>query len=149
MVMAPTGNRPDPHAAYRFAVQIEGINEAVFCECTLPALEVELHEQKEGGYNHGVHQLPGRVKAGRITLKQGLAQSNELLKWYQQVLGGAPDEAQKQVSVVMYDSMLAEVMRLNFTRAYPVKWSGPSFKTSESAVAIETLELAFAEVSLS
>ena len=79
----PAENRVDPHAAFRFAVQIEGINEAVFCECALPAFEVELHEQKEGGYNGGVHQLPGRIKAGRIALKRGVTDSNELLQWYQ------------------------------------------------------------------
>ncbi|MGD2207088.1 MAG: phage tail protein [Anaerolineae bacterium] len=146
--MASTGQRVDPHAAFRFAVQIGGINEAIFSECTLPPLEVEILEQKEGGYNTGVHQLPGRVKPGRITLKRGVAQSNELLKWYQDVVGGKLQAAQRQVSVVMYDSMLSEIMRWNFKRAYPIKWTGPTFKTSESAVAIETLELAFAEVSV-
>lgn len=146
--MAKTGNRVDPHAAYRFAVQIDGINEAIFSECTLPSFEVELHEQKEGGYNTGVHQLPGRVKAGRMTLKRGLAQSNELLKWYLQVLSGKVTDARKKVTVIMYDSKASVVLRWTFDQAYPVKWTAPSFKTSESTVAIETLELAFSEIAV-
>jgi phage tail-like protein len=145
-----TAGRPsqDPHATFRFGVSIEGINQATFSECTLPALEVELHEQKEGGYNYGVHQVPGRVKAGRVTLKKGLAKSSELLKWYQQVLSGKVQEATKNVTVMVYDpsGQGTAIMTLVFERAYPVKWSAPALKTSESTIAIETLELAFAEV---
>ena len=146
--MSPTGERTDPHAAFRFAVQIDGIDEAYFSECDLPSLEVDVHEQKEGGYNTGVHLLPGPVKAGRITLRRGLVTSSALLKWYQDVANGKLSDVEKAVTVVMYDSMQSKVMTLNFTRAYPTRWSGPSFRTGENAVAIETMELAFAEVSL-
>ena len=145
--MPQTGQRVETHAALRFSVQIGGINEAIFSECSLPDLEVEVEEQKEGGYNTGVHQLPGPVKGGRMTLKRGVTQSSELLNWYRDVASGNLSEAERQVSVVMYDSTLSEVMRWNFVRAYPAKWSGPAFKSSESTVAIETLELVFAEVS--
>ncbi len=144
--MAPAGQRVESFASFRFAVQIEGIDEAVFSECTLPSLEVELHEQKEGGYNSGVHQLPGRVKAGRITLKRGVTQSSKLMKWYRDIAVGKLSGAMKSVSVVMYDSTQSEVIRWDFERAYPVKWTAPTFKSSENAIAIESLELAFAEV---
>lgn len=146
--MSPTGERTDPHAAFRFVVQIGGIDEAYFSECDLPSLEVDVHEQKEGGYNTGVHLLPGPVKAGRITLRRGLVTSSALLKWYHDVASGKLSDVEKAVTVVMYDSMQRKVMSLNFTRAYPTRWSGPSFRTGENAVAIETMELAFAEVSL-
>ena len=61
--------RPDAHPAYRFSVQIDGLPGATFTECTLPALAVEIQEQKEGGYNVGSHPLPGRVRRGTLTLK--------------------------------------------------------------------------------
>lgn len=141
--MASTGQRVDAHAAFRFAVKIDGVDGAIFSECTLPPLEVDVHEQREGGYNGGVHLLPGRVKSGRITLKRGVAQSNELLKWYRDVANG--DLKPAQVSVIMYDSQGRNVMRLDFAQAYPVKWTGPTFNASENTIAIETLELAFAE----
>lgn len=143
--MAKTAKRIEAHTGFRFTVQIEGIDEAVFSECTLPDLEVDVMERQEGGYNSGVHLLPGRVKSGRITLKRGLAQSSALLRWYRDVLNGDVQKAMRPISIVMYDSTLTEMMRFNFERAYPVKWSGPSFKTADNAVAVETLELAFAE----
>jgi len=147
--MAGNGKRGEAHAAFRFAVQIEGIDEAVFSECTLPALEVDVLQQKEGGYNTGAHHLPGPVKPGRVVLKRGVSQSNGLLKWYRAVANGDHKQAERNVSVVMYDSMLNELMRWDFLRAFPVKWSGPSFNASNSAMAIESLELVFSEVAFS
>jgi len=146
--MAPTGNWGEVHTAYRFVVQLDGSVEAAFTECTLPSLEVDVQEQKEGGYNTGVHLLPGPVKAGRITLKSGVTHSSKLLQWYKDVANGKVLGAQRNVSVIMYDSEQQPVLRLNFSRAYPVKWTGPTFRTSDSAIAIETLELAFAEVQM-
>ncbi|RME39057.1 MAG: phage tail protein, partial [Deltaproteobacteria bacterium] len=84
-----------------------------------------------------------------FTVKRGITQSTELLKWYRDVANGQLQDAERNISVVMYDSQLNEVMRWNFDRAFPVKWTAPTFKTSENAIAIETLELAFAEVECS
>jgi phage tail-like protein len=134
------------HAAFRFAVQIDGITEAVFTECTLPTLEVEVHEQPEGGLNNAVHQIPGRIKSGKITLKRGLASSSELLSWYMDVAQGQIQASQREVSVIMYDSTSGEVLRWNFAKAFPSKWSGPSLSSGANQVAIETLELSFQSV---
>ena len=61
--MTATGEREDAHPAFRFVVDA-GDAEISFTECTLPSLEVDVLEQKEGGYNQGVHLLPGPVKPG-------------------------------------------------------------------------------------
>lgn len=136
------------HASFRFSVQIDGFGPVAFSECTLPPLEVEVHEQKEGGYNTGTHLLPGRVKAGRVTLKHGMVEASKLLKWYEAVMTGNVKNAQRSVSIILQDSTSRPVMRLNFERAYPVKWSGPTLNAGENAVAVETLELAFSHVSI-
>jgi phage tail-like protein len=142
-VPAGNGQRAEIHATFRFAVQIDGITEAVFTECTLPALEVEVHQQMEGGLNNAVHQIPGRVKAGKITLKRGITTSSDLLSWYVNVAQGKISDSQRKVSVVMYDSTSQEVLRWNFQKAFPSKWTGPSFASGNSQIAIETLELSY------
>lgn len=144
--MGATGQTLEAHASFSFAVRLNGQAQAVFTECTLPTLEVDVHEQKEGGFNSGVHLLPGPVKSGRITLKSGLTRSNDMLKWYQEVASGKPEAAKKQVEVVMYDAKGKPVLNLSFEQAYPAKWTGPSFNTSQNAIAIETLELVYSEV---
>jgi phage tail-like protein len=142
-VPTANGQRTEIHAAFRFVVQIDGVTEAVFTECTLPVLEVEVHQQMEGGLNDAVHQIPGRVKAGKITLKRGMTASSELLSWYMDIAQGKISSSQRKISVVMYDSLGSEVMRWNFQNAFPAKWTGPAFVSERSQVAIETLELVY------
>ena len=142
-------DRPEGHPAFRFAVQIDGVGEAAFTECTLPALEVDVHEEKEGGFNTGAHLLPGRVKRGSVTLKRGLTTSSELLRWYSDVMQGQLSSTRKQVSIVLYNSTGQQVMRWDFTGAYPNKWSGPALNASTNNIAIETLELSFESVTVS
>lgn len=142
--MTATAKPVEAHSSFRFAVNT-GDAEISFTECTLPSLEVDVLEQKEGGYNQGVHLIAGPVKAGRLTLKRGIAKSNELMKWYLDVASGDSTKAERNVSVIMFDSTGKEVIHLQFLKAIPVKWMGSGFKTSDNSVAIETLELAFAE----
>lgn len=141
--------RAQAHAAFRFAVQIDGISEASFTECTLPPLEVDVTEEKEGGYNDGTHLLAGRIKKGSLTLKRGLAQSSELLNWYVQVMQGEVEEARRKVSITLFDSEGEQVMRWDFRGAYPSKWEGPSLNAGSDKVAIETLELSYEGVTVS
>jgi phage tail-like protein len=133
------------YAAFSFSVELGNGARALFSECTLPSLEVDVLERKEGGFNEGAHLLAGPVKAGRVTLKRGVTQSSELLQWYRAVATGNPRTAERNITIVMYDAQGQPVLRLNFERAYPVKWSGPSFRSSDSSIAIEALELAFTE----
>ena len=141
--------RPDAHPAYRFSVQIDGLPGATFTECTLPALEVEIQEQKEGGYNVGSHPLPGRVRRGTLTLKRGVATGSDLMAWYNQVIQGQLMAARKQVSVTLLDDAGEPVIRWDFHMAFPTKWSGPELSAGSSAIAIESLELAYEMVTVS
>ncbi|MEZ4661668.1 MAG: phage tail protein [Caldilineaceae bacterium] len=50
------------HAAFRFVVEIGQDKVAAFTECTLPVLDWQIEELKEGGQNMFVHQLPGPRK---------------------------------------------------------------------------------------
>jgi len=135
--------RIEMHGAFSFVVQIDGIDKASFSECTLPTLEVEVEEEKEGGFNEGTHLLPGRVRRGTIVLKRGITADSALLKWYLDVLQGQLADALRQVSVIMFDAEHQPVMRWDFKGAFPQKWTGPSLNTANSALAIESLELAY------
>ena len=131
----------EAHSGHRFVVEIAGERVAAFTECTLPNLEIEIQEVQEGGQNEYVHALPVRRKSGRVTLSRGLTGDTELLNWYKKILSGSISDATKSISIVMFDSMGSEVTRWNFERAIPVKWTGPTFKSDQGAIAIEKLEI--------
>jgi phage tail-like protein len=129
------------HSAHSFVIEIGGKRMAAFTECTLPTLEIETEEIKEGGQNTYVHLLPGARKSGRVTLKRGFTVERELMKWYTDVLQGKVKDATKSISIILFDSKSNQLGRWDFTKAYPVKWTGPTLKSDTGAVAIEQLEL--------
>lgn len=136
----------DPHASFRFSVDFGGYSvQGFFTEVDLPPLEMEVHEQDEGGYNTGAHFLPGPAKMGRVTLKRGIVRASQFIKWYRDVVTRQLEP--QSVTVAIHDTTGDVVQRWTFERAFPVKWTGPSFKSGESSMAVEQLELAFAEVS--
>ena len=129
------------HSAHSFVIEIGGKRMAAFTECTLPTLEIETEEIKEGGQNAYVHLLPGPRKSGRVTLKRGFTAEKDLMKWYTDVLQGKVKDATKSISIVLFDSKGNQLGRWDFTKAYPVKWTGPTLKSDAGAVAIEQLDL--------
>jgi phage tail-like protein len=145
--MARIGERGDPYLTSHFYVEIQGIEQASFAECSGLSVETEVFEYQEGGLNEYVHKLPGRSKVSNVTLKRGITESTELWDWYRDVVQGKVER--KNVSIVLYDLEGEEVMRWAFIDAYPVKWSGPGFKADANAITIETLELAHRGMDLS
>lgn len=137
---------PEVHTAFRFVVKIDGINQAVFTECTLPSIEWDVEEVKEGGLNTYVHQLPGLRKAAKVILKNGIG-TGDLLDWYKKVMN--QEYARRPVTITLLDVAHERVMDWNITDAYPIKWSGPRLKSDDNTVAVETLELACGEVTVS
>jgi phage tail-like protein len=124
----------------RFYVEAEGITQAVFTEVSGLSLEVVTEDVEEGGNNGYVHRMPGRCKIGNITLKHGMTKSNDFLKWSLEMAQGTIKR--RNISLIMYNVDGTELMRWNFIRAYPVKWTGPQFKADDTGTAVESLELA-------
>ena len=131
---------PDGKPGCRFYVQVDGLTQAVFTEVSGLSMEMAVEDVEEGGMNGFVHKLPGRCKTTNLTLKRGLTNSNDFLKWSNEVSVGKINK--KNISVILYNLDGTESMRWTFEKAYPVKWSGPQFKADDNAVAVETVELA-------
>jgi phage tail-like protein len=134
-----TGARSDPYSSFLFRVEIDGITQAHFRECTGLGSTVEVIENPEGGKGQ-VGKLPGRVRFPNIVLRWGMTDSTELYEWHRGALQGTIDR--KDGSIVQLDFQGDEKARWNFADAWPTKWDGPAFNTAASELSVETLELA-------
>ena len=143
--MITVSGGPDPYASFRFVVSIDGFTQGIFTDCTLPSIEWDVQEIKEGGLNTYTHQLPGRRKGAKVTLKRGLIRDS-MLAWYTEIMGERFAIARKRVDITLLDSRRRPVLKWSCSEAYPTKWSGPELKSADSSVAAETLELACAAV---
>jgi phage tail-like protein len=132
--------RKDPFRNFNFVVEILGIKQAGFTDCTGFGATTEPTEINEGGLNEFSRKFPGRTKQNNITLKWGMTDSRVLYDWYRGIVQG--EIIRLDGSIVVFDLQGAEVARWNFRRAWPTKWEGPAFSAKANEVAIETLELA-------
>ena len=133
------------HPSFRYLVDVDGVSVAAFTECTLPTIEWEVEEVKEGGNNTYVQQLPGRRKAGKISLKNGVG-SSALMDWYIKVMMETYER--KSVAITLMDSSHKYLMTLDIQDALPIKWTGPQLKTDTSAIAIQTLDFVCGEITV-
>jgi phage tail-like protein len=131
--------RHDPFKNFNFLVEIDGIAQAGFSECTGLRLEVDVIEYREGGERSSVRKLPGLAKVGDITLKRGVTISNELQAWFESVRNGVADR--RNGAIVLLDDERKPVVRWKFFNAFPRRWEGPDLDAKGSEVAIETLTL--------
>ncbi len=135
-----TGARVDPYRNFNFLVEIDGITQAGFSDCTGFGSSNDPIEYREGGENTTNRKLPGQTKYPNITLKWGLTDSRELYDWDLDVTKGKVER--RSGSIILNNLEGKEVMRWNFFEAWPTKWDGPDFSAKGTDVAIETLELA-------
>ena len=137
-----TGGRTDPLVSYHFHVEIDGISQAQFKECSGLGSSSDVVEYKESVKGATVYRKqPGALKWNDITLKRGISDVMELWNWRKQIEQGKIAEARKNGSIVLYDQADKEIARWNFKDGWPSKLSGPSVKADASEVAIEELTI--------
>lgn len=137
----------NPWVGFTFVVEIDGIQDARFTECSGFEAKVEVEEYREGGLNDYTHRLPGRRSFSTVTLKRGMVDSVELFDWLKRLAQKSDKTSEtKNLSIVLYSLNATEAMRWNLVGAFPVKWSSPAMQTDQSGVLFESLELAFQEL---
>jgi phage tail-like protein len=132
------------HAAFRFVVLVDGIPLGAFTECTLPTIEWSVKEVKEGGLNSYVHQLPDRRNKATITLKNGVGLVDHLLVWYLMTM--SETFWRRRITIILFNPLMAPVMFWHIEDALPIKWEGPTLKTGENSIAIQTLQFSCGEI---
>jgi phage tail-like protein len=135
----PTGTRVDPYKNFRFLVELDGIVQAGFSECSGFGSNVEVIEYREGGDIPTVRKLPGKVSFPDIMLKWGVTDSRELYDWHRAAVNGQIQR--KNGSIILQDDVGQEKLRWNFVSAWPSKYDAPDFNAKGNDVAIDALTI--------
>jgi phage tail-like protein len=136
--------RVDPYLGFNFRVEIDGITQAGFQECSGLDSQTASVDYREGGDPNHVRKLPGLNSFTPISLKRGITDSDELWKWRLTAVDGKAER--RNGSVVLLDDKGTEKLRWNFSNAWPSKWTGPAFSSTGNAIAVETLEIMHEEL---
>ena len=137
---------PDRHGPYRnsrFLLEIDGIVQAGFSQCTIPETSTEPIEYREGNEAPTVRKLGSLVSYGNLTLQWGTTpDSTELFEWRQLVEQGNLDEARRNIAVIVLDEEGEAGARWEFRNAWPQQYDAPDLDASGNEVAIESREIA-------
>ena len=136
--------KQDPYRSYHFLVEIDGITQAGFQECSGLDSTTASVDYREGNDGRMQRKMLGLNTFSPISLKRGITDSDELWKWRQSVADGKADR--RNGSVVLLDEKGDAKIRWSFRNGWPTKWSGPAFNAGGNAIAIETLEITHEEL---
>lgn len=139
---AQTGAWTDPYRAYNFKLEIQGVTEGHFTECSGLGVKVDVISYREGGASQVIHRLPGQVSYADVTLRYGLTNSRQLWEWFLSSMRGKVER--RNISIVLIDSDgVTEAMRWNLINAWVSEWRGAVLNASTHEVAIEAVTIVF------
>lgn len=146
--MGRQDGQKDPVPAYAFAVEIDGIVEASFTQCSGFSVTREVTPIKEGGRNDEMRWLPSGWTFGKITLHSGITYSDALWSWFKEGSSDAKVKIRNVAILQMIPYTQTVVRRYDLTDCMVSQWSGPSLNSGSNEAAIETIELAFRKFAL-
>ena len=141
----PPVHRDDPYGGYNFEVTVNGISDdgkavsGSFTEASGLEVTIDPIEYRNGSEDITPRKIPGLKKFTNITLKKGNSGDIEFWNWIVEAMNGQVNRTEG--SVILLDENKQEVMRWNFKRGWPCKWTGPGLNATNNEIAMETLEI--------
>src|SRR5262245_65370706 len=140
---ATPGSRVDPFRAYDWKVQILGMTDTHFMNCSGINVTVETISISEGGDHGSERKMPGRVTHASIKLEKGLTSSKELWDWMQSVVSRPPVQRKTVSILLLAPDGVTEQLRYTLYDAWPCSYRAHQLNSASSLIAIHTLELAY------
>ena len=111
----------DSSVGHSFGLEIDGVVIKQIQEVSGLKMEndvIELkHNTNDGKYVN--KKLPGRPKAGEVTLTRGLSDDKSFQDWMKKSLFGDMGQARKGGSVIVFDFMGTELKRYKLSNCWP------------------------------
>ena len=103
---------------------------------------IELKQNTSDG-KYIIKKLPGRPKAGEVTLTRGLTGDTSFEKWVKDAHFGKMTDARKGGAIIVYDYEGNALKRYKLTNAWPKSLEIGSLKAGDTSVLTEKLVLTY------
>lgn len=127
---------------HSFSLEIDGVQIAGIAEVSGLALEQDVIETKETAADGTliIRKLPGRPKAGEVTLIRRLTADQSFENWVR-TLRSAPATARKTGSISVFNVDGARLRRYRLVNAWPKSLEIGALKAGDTSVLSEKLTL--------
>jgi phage tail-like protein len=129
-----------PQVAFSYSVTIDG-NTISFSEVSGLVFETTPIEYRAGdAIPYSVQKMPGLQKYGAVTMKKGMFKGDiDLYNWFNTILMNTV--TRKAVTISLLDETHSPVCKWTLTAAWPSKFDGGPYKSTDANVVIESLQI--------
>jgi len=138
----------DTSVGHSFGLDVDGVMIKQITEVSGLKMEQDVIELKQNS-NDGkymIKKLPGRPKAGEVTLTRGLTADTSFEKWVKDSRFGKMPNARKGGAIVVFDYEGSPIKRYKLTNAWPKSLEIGTLKAGDTAVLTEKLVITYEEL---
>ena len=135
----------DTSVGHSFGIEIDGVVIKQISEVAGLKLEQDVIELKQNTPDgkYVIKKLPGRFKAGEVTLTRGLTGDNSFEKWVKDSRFGKMGAARKGGAIIVYDYEGQAIKRYKLTNAWPKSLEIGALKAGDTSVLTEKLVVTY------
>ncbi len=135
----------DTSVGHSFGLEVDGIVIKQISEVSGLKMEQDVIELKQNTPDgkYVIKKLPGRPKAGEVTLTRGLTGDNSFEKWVKDAHFGKMGDARKGGAIIVYDYEGNALKRYKLTNAWPKSLEIGSLKAGDTSVLTEKLVITY------
>ena len=140
----------DTSVGHSFAAEYDGVMISAIQEVSGVKMEQDVIELKQNTPDgkYIIKKLPGRKKAGEVTLTRGLTADNSFEKWVESSQFGKMGDARKNGAIIVFDYEGNPIKRYNMTNAWPKSLEIGSMKAGDQSVLTEKLVITYEELTV-
>ncbi|WP_433262994.1 phage tail protein [Actinosynnema sp. CS-041913] len=140
----------DTSVGHSFGLEVDGVAIKQISEVSGLKMEQDVIELKQNT-NDGkymIKKLPGRPKAGEVTLTRGLTSDNSFEKWVKDSHFGKMVNARKGGAIIVYDYEGQPIKRYKLTNAWPKSLEIGTLKAGDTSVLTEKLVITYEQLEI-
>ncbi|GIG63911.1 phage tail protein [Phytomonospora endophytica] len=138
----------DSSVGHSFGCEIDGIVIKHITEVSGLKMEQDVIDLKQNTMDGKfvIKKLPGRPKAGEVTLTRGLTGDNSFEKWIESAHFGKMSDARKGGAIIVYDYEGTAIKRYTLVNAWPKSLEIGALKAGDTSVLTEKLVITYEEM---
>ena len=135
---------------HSFGIEIDGVVIKSITEVSGMKMEQDVIEYKENGPDgkYNIKKLPGRWKAGEVTLTRGLTDDQSFEKWVKDSQFGKMGDVRKGGAIIVFDYEGNPIKRYVMTNCWPKSLEVGSMKAGDQSVLTEKLIIVYEEMTV-
>ncbi|CAG7642866.1 phage tail protein [Actinacidiphila bryophytorum] len=135
----------DTSVGHSFGLEFDGVVIKQITEVTGLKMEQDVIELKQNTSDgkYVIKKLPGRPKAGEVTLTRGLTADQSFEKWIKDSRFGKMGDSRKGGAIIVFDYEGNAIKRYTLVNAWPKSLEIGSLKAGDTSVLTEKVVLTY------